>query len=100
MIWDISSASSSARVSTATQGRDGNSLEDQVAALEKYGCQKIVKEAFTGKTMERPKFLRLLEVLQEGDTLVVCKLDRFARTAIEGVQVLGSCLKEVSEFIF
>ena len=75
-------------VSTATQGRDGNSLEDQVAALEKYGCQEIVKEAFTGKTMERPKFLRLLEVLQEGDTLVVCKLDRFARTAIEGVQVV------------
>ena len=37
-----------ARVSTATQGRDGNSLEDQVAALEKYGCQEIVKEAFTG----------------------------------------------------
>ena len=77
-----------ARVSTATQGRDGNSLEDQVAALEKYGCQEIVKEAFTGKTMERPKFLRLLEVLQEGDTLVVCKLDRFARTAIEGVQTV------------
>lgn len=77
-----------ARVSTATQGRDGNSLEDQVAALERYGCQKIVQEAFTGKTMDRPKFLRLLEVLQEGDTLVVCKLDRFARTAIEGVQTV------------
>ena len=77
-----------ARVSTATQGRDGNSLEDQVAALEKYGCQKIIKEAFTGKTMDRPKFLRLLETLQEGDTLVVCKLDRFARTAIEGVQTV------------
>ena len=77
-----------ARVSTATQGRDGNSLEDQVAALEKYGCQQIVKEAFTGKTMDRPQFLSLLEELQEGDTLVVCKLDRFARTAIEGVQVV------------
>ena len=51
-------------------------MEDQVAALEKYGCQEIVKEALTGKTMERPKFLRLLEVLQEGDTLVVCKLNR------------------------
>ena len=38
--------------------------------------------------MDRPKFLRLLEELQEGDTLVVCKLDRFARTAIEGVQVV------------
>jgi len=77
-----------ARVSTATQGRDGNSLEDQVAALEKYGCQEIVKEAFTGKTMERPKLLKLLEDLKEGDTLVVCKLDRFARTAIEGVQTV------------
>ena len=77
-----------ARVSTATQGRDGNSLEDQVAALQKYGCQEIVEEAFTGKTMERPKFQRLLDRLQEGDTLVVCKLDRFARTAIEGVQTV------------
>lgn len=77
-----------ARVSTASQGRDGNSLEDQVAALEKYGCQKIIKEAFTGKTMDRPKFPRLLETLQAGDTLVVCKLDRFARTAIQGVQTV------------
>lgn len=75
-------------MSTATQGRDGNSLEDQVAALEKYGCQEIVKEAFTGKTMDRPQFLRLLDNLKEGDTLVVCKLDRFARTAIEGVQTV------------
>jgi DNA invertase Pin-like site-specific DNA recombinase len=56
--------------------------------LEKYGCQKIIKEAFSGKTMERPAFQGLLEALQEGDTLVVCKLDRFARTAIEGVQTV------------
>lgn len=77
-----------ARVSTSTQSRDGNSLEDQVAALEKYGCQKIIEEAFSGKTMERPKFQRLLKTLKEGDTLVVCKLDRFARTAIEGVQTV------------
>ena len=77
-----------ARVSTATQCRDGNSLEDQVAALTKYGCQEIIQEAFTGKTMDRPKFQSLLEALQDGDTLVVCKLDRFARTAIEGVQTV------------
>ena len=77
-----------ARVSTVTQGRDGNSLEEQVSALKKYGCQKIIQEAFTGKTMDRPKFQSLLEVLKEGDTLVVCKLDRFARTAIEGVQTV------------
>ena len=77
-----------ARVSTAGQYRDGNSLEDQVSALQKYGCQKIIEETFSGKTMERPKFQKLLESLKEGDTLVVCKLDRFARTAIEGVQTV------------
>lgn len=77
-----------ARVSTTAQCRDGNSLEDQVAALQKYGCHEIIEKAFTGKTMERPKFQKLLEVLEAGDTLVVCKLDRFARTAIEGVQTV------------
>lgn len=77
-----------ARVSTVTQGRDGNSLEDQVSALEKYGCQEIITEAFSGKTMERPKFNSLFRSLQRDDTLVVCKLDRFARTAIDGVQTV------------
>ena len=79
-----------ARVSTLGQCRDGNSLESQVAALEKYGCQEIIEEACSGKTMARPKFQKLLCRLQEGDTLVVCKLDRFARTAIEGVETVRS----------
>ena len=77
-----------ARVSTATQGRDGNSLEEQVSALTSYGCQEIVQEAFTGKTMERPAFQSLLNKLTAQDTLVVTKLDRFARTAIDGVQTV------------
>lgn len=77
-----------ARVSTATQGRDGNSLEDQVAALTAYGCEEIIQEAFSGKTMERPAFTALLAKLKATDTLVVTKLDRFARTAIQGVQTV------------
>jgi len=77
-----------ARVSTATQGRDGNSLDEQVAALTAYGCQEIIQEAFTGKTMERPQFQALLDRLKESDMLVVTKLDRFARTAIDGVQTV------------
>lgn len=77
-----------ARVSTAMQQKDGNSLEDQTKLLESYGCQKIITEAFSGKTMERPQFQFLMAKLRQGDTLVVCKLDRFARTAIEGVQTV------------
>ena len=77
-----------ARVSTVTQSRDGNSLEDQENALKEYGCQEIVTEAYSGKTMARPQFQHLLSKLVEGDTLVVTKLDRFARTTIEGVQTV------------
>ena len=77
-----------ARVSTVGQSRDGNSLEDQTNALQQYGCQQIISEAYSGKTMERPEFQKLLNRLQAGDTLVVTKLDRFARTAIDGVQTV------------
>ena len=77
-----------ARVSTAGQSKDGNSLEDQTKALQAYGCQEIVTEAFSGKSMERPAFSMLFQKLQEGDTLVVTKLDRFARTAIDGVSAV------------
>ena len=77
-----------ARVSTLGQGRDGNSLEDQINALKEYGCEEIVTEAFSGKTMERPEFQKLLSRLEKSDTLAVTKLDRFARTTIEGVQTV------------
>ena len=77
-----------ARVSTAGQLRDGNSLEEQVEALKKYGCQEIVSESFTGKTMQRPEFQALLERLEEGDTLVISRLDRFARTTTDGVETV------------
>lgn len=76
-----------ARVSTTNQIQ-GNSLEDQVKALKDYGCEEIVQEAFTGKTMERPKFQALLDKLQPNDMLVITKLDRFARTTVEGVQTV------------
>ena len=77
-----------ARVSTLGQGRDGNSLEDQVKALKEYGCEEIVTEAFSAKTMERPQFQKLLSRLQPNDVLVVTKLDRFARTTIQGVETV------------
>lgn len=77
-----------ARVSSIGQKNDGNSLEDQVKQLKEYGCGEIYEEAFTGKTMERPKFQKLLAKLESGDTLVVSKLDRFARTTIDGVQTV------------
>ena len=77
-----------ARVSSIGQAKDGNSLEAQRNALLEKGCEKIYSEAFTGTTTHRPEFSKLLDILQKGDTLVVTKLDRFSRTAIEGATVV------------
>jgi DNA invertase Pin-like site-specific DNA recombinase len=82
------------RVSTAGQQRDGNSLDDQKKKLLDAGCTEVVLEAFTGTTMNRPKLTKLLESLEPGDTLVVCKLDRFARTAADGVTVIKDLLSQ------
>lgn len=76
------------RVSTKGQERDGNSLEEQKRKLQDEGCDEIILETYTGTKMGRPKFTKVIESLQEGDTLVVCKLDRFARTAREGLEVV------------
>lgn len=78
------------RVSSKGQ-ENGNSLEDQKNKLIEAGCaeEDIVLEVYTGTKMDRPKFTKLLEELEKGDTLVVCKLDRFARTVREGLEVVA-----------
>lgn len=82
------------RVSTLGQQRDGNSLEDQKKKLLEAGCTEVVLEAYTGTTMDRPKLVKLLDSLEPGDTLVITKLDRFARTASDGVRVIKDLLAQ------
>lgn len=82
-----------ARVSTVKQSKNGNSLDEQRELLTAAGAQEIVTDSYTGTKMERPAFTGLLERLQEGDKLIVTKLDRFARTAVEG----GAIVKELHE---
>ena len=69
-----------ARVSTKGQAKDGNSLEAQTDALRSSGAEKIFVDSFTGTKMERPEFSKLLKEIKDGDTLIVSKLDRFARS--------------------
>jgi DNA invertase Pin-like site-specific DNA recombinase len=72
-----------ARVSTFHQD-----LESQLQALEKENCDKIYSDKFTGTKTDRPQFNKVLEELKEGDTLVVTKLDRFARTTADGINTI------------
>lgn len=77
-----------ARVSSKGQDLYGNSLQDQETKLRAAGCEAIYHDSFTGTKMDRPQFTRLLSKLKEGDTLVVTKLDRFARTAADGAKAV------------
>lgn len=77
-----------ARVSTKGQAKDGNSLESQSILLKEAGVNKIFYDSFTGRKMERPEFNKLISILHEGDKLIVTKLDRFARSAVQGSQMI------------
>lgn len=61
------------RVSTVGQVK-GNSLEEQERILRQNGAVILYQDAFTGTKTSRPNFNKLLEILQEGDTLVITKL--------------------------
>ncbi|QOP54193.1 recombinase family protein (plasmid) [Levilactobacillus brevis] len=72
-----------ARVSTTDQ-----KLENQLEALKIAGADKIYQEKFTGTTTERPEFTKLLQQLNSDDTLIVTKLDRFARNTREALDII------------
>lgn len=87
-----------ARVSTKGQEKYGNSLEDQHDRLIEAGAEKIFSDSFNGTKMERPEFTKLLAELEVGDTFIVTKLDRFARTVADGaktVQEMGKFFSNV-----
>lgn len=79
-----------ARVSTCRQAKNGNSLQDQERMLTEAGVlpENIFADSYTGTKLDRPKFDALLEVIKPGDELVVCKLDRFARSSNDGSKLV------------
>lgn len=81
-----------ARVSSAGQALDGNSLEAQSELLKANGAQEIFADVFTGTKLHRPELDKLLEKIQPGDTLMVAKLDRIARSASDGMNLIGDLL--------
>jgi DNA invertase Pin-like site-specific DNA recombinase len=77
-----------AQVSTQDQ-----ELALQLDALKAAGCEKVFTEKASGAQRERPQLKAALEYMRPGDTLVVWKLDRLARSMkqlIETVEHLGT----------
>ena len=83
-----------ARVSTKGQAKDGNSLEVQEKALRESGANEIYVDAFTGTKSDRPDFDKLIDKIQKGDTLIVTKLDRFARSMTQGSELVSNLIEK------
>ena len=82
-----------ARVSTQDQN-----LDLQIEALNQAGCKKLFEDKISGSRAERPGLAKLLEMLREGDTLVVWKLDRLGRSVKNLVDLVGSLHKQGVQF--
>lgn len=83
-----------ARVSSKAQAKDGNSLAVQEQELKNNGASIIYTDVYTGTKIERPEFDKLLQVVQPGDTITVTKLDRFARSVSQGIELVDELLNK------
>lgn len=79
------------RVSSRRQ-IEGNSLESQQKAVDEAGADKIVIETYTGTKVDRPELNKLLSVLEPEDTLIVTKMDRFARTVSQATEIISTLI--------
>lgn len=75
-----------ARTSTLDQGA---SIESQVDALKTAGCQIVRSEQVSGKSRDgRRELATLMDFMQPGDTLIVTKLDRLARSTLDMLNII------------
>jgi DNA invertase Pin-like site-specific DNA recombinase len=87
-----------ARVST-----DDQHLDIQLQALKQAGCRRIFHEKISGARRQRPELAKMIEHLREGDTVVVWKLDRLARSTRDLLEIAdaidkpGAGLKSLCE---
>jgi DNA invertase Pin-like site-specific DNA recombinase len=82
-----------ARVSTTDQN-----LDLQIDALTKAGCQKLFDDKISGSRAARPGLAKALEMLRDGDTLVVWKLDRLGRSVKNLVDLVGELHRQGVHF--
>lgn len=72
---------------------DGPSLGAQCEVLKAAGCETIFHETVGGAKADRLQFGRLLATINEGDAVVVARLDRFARSIRELLNILDTLAK-------
>jgi len=68
----------------------GQNLDAQLAKVEAGGAEKVFKEKRPGVDQRRSELARCLDYLRDGDTLLVTKADRVARSSADLLTILQS----------
>ena len=82
-----------ARVST-----DGQSVAAQVDQLTQAGAEDIFREKVSGVVTHRQQLKRALDTLDEGDVLLVTRLDRLARSTRDLLNTLAAIAEKKAGF--
>jgi DNA invertase Pin-like site-specific DNA recombinase len=82
-----------ARVST-----DGQGLDAQQSALQSAGCERVFAEKQSGAKTDRQQLAKAIAALTAGDTLVVCKLDRLARSTRDLLNTIAAIAEAGASF--
>lgn len=83
-----------ARVSTA-----GQTADLQCDALEKAGCDRLFVDTASGAKAHRPELDRMMELLREGDVVIVWRLDRLGRSVQNLVELMNRFQEMVVGFV-
>jgi DNA invertase Pin-like site-specific DNA recombinase len=87
-----------ARVSTS-----GQTLDAQLEQLGGAGCARVFRETMSGARSDRPQLTAALNALEAGDTLIITRLDRLARSTrdlldiVHTIETKGATLKALTE---
>src|SRR6516165_7087937 len=82
---------------------DGQSLQSQTEALHLAGCGSVYSEKISGAYIDRPQLAKAIQALGNGDTLIVCKLDRLARSTrdllntLDAIGKIGASFKSLND---
>jgi DNA invertase Pin-like site-specific DNA recombinase len=91
------------KIGYARVSKQEQDLALQLDALTKEGCEKIFQEKASGAQRDRPELKAALGYMRKGDTLVVWKIDRLARSmkqlieTVESFQHRGIGLKSLQD---
>lgn len=83
--------------------RDHQDLSLQRAALKAVGCRRTFEEKVSGARRDRPELGHMLEQLREDDVVVITRLDRFARSTRDLLEIaerlneLGAGLRSLAQ---